>query len=234
MEIWTDIDGIRNNDPRFVQNTLPVRELSFDEAAELAYFGAKILPPSTIHPCRVKSIPVVLKNTLNPGDYGTVISLDYQPSGIKAIAAKDGITAIKIRSSRMLQAHGFMSRVFEIFSHYRTAVDMITTSEVAISLTIDNTAKLTEIIGKLQEFSSVNVDYNQTIICIVGDMVAENTGYANKVFRALKNVPIRMISYGGSLHNISVLVSTEYKIVALHALNEIFKESSLQTKAGIC
>jgi aspartate kinase len=234
VEIWTDIDGIHNNDPRFVQNTVPVRELSFDEAAELAYFGAKILHPATIHPCRVKNIPVVLKNTLNPSDYGTVISSDYKPSEIKAIAAKDGITAIKIRSSRMLQAHGFMSRVFEIFGHYKTPVDMITTSEVSISVTIDNRENLEKIVGKLQEFSTVSVDHNQSIICIVGDMVAEKTGYANTVFSALKNVPIRMISYGGSLHNISILVSTENKTAALNAMNEIVLENSLQPTAGLC
>jgi aspartate kinase len=234
VEIWTDIDGIHNNDPRFVLGTQPVRELSFDEAAELSYFGAKILHPSTIHPCRVKNIPVMLKNTLNPTDYGTVISSDYKPAGIKAIAAKDGIIAIKIRSSRMLQAHGFMSRVFEIFGEFQTPVDMITTSEVAVSLTIDNPENLDKIVQKLSLFSSVSVDLNQSIICIVGDMVAEKTGYANRVFQALQNVPIRMISYGGSLHNISVLVSTEHKVEALKALNSIVQKNSLQTTAELC
>jgi aspartate kinase len=227
VEIWTDIDGIHNNDPRFVANTSPIRELSFDEAAELAYFGAKILHPATIHPCRVKNIPVVLKNTLIPTDPGTVITSKYKPQGIKAFAAKDGITAIKIRSSRMLMAYGFLRRVFEIFEEFKTPVDMITTSEVAVSLTIDETSNLEKIIGKLTQFSTVEVDANQTIICIVGDMVADNNGYASRIFNVLNHIPLRMISYGGSPNNISVLVSNSNKIGALQALQNLVTNYSL-------
>ena len=218
VQIWTDIDGFHNNDPRYVGNTQPIRQLSFDEAAELAYFGAKILHPATIHPCRVKGIPVLLKNTLEPSNPGTVINATYSAQDIKAVAAKDIITAIKIRSWRMLMAHGFLKKVFDIFDHYKTPVDMITTSEVAVSLTIDNTERLAEIVGELEQFSIVETESNQTIICIVGDFVAEKPGVAVKIFNALRNIPIRMISYGGSSHNISLLVKQEEKIAALQAL----------------
>lgn len=227
VEIWTDIDGIHNNDPRFVANTFPIRELSFDEAAELAYFGAKILHPATVHPCRVKNIPVVLKNTLIPTDPGTVITSNYKPQGIKAFAAKDGITAIKIRSSRMLMAYGFLRRVFEIFEEHKTPVDMITTSEVAVSITIDSNLNLEKIIDKLTQFSTVEVDTNQTIICIVGDMVADNNGYASRIFNVLNHIPLRMISYGGSPNNISVLVSNSNKVSALQALQNLVTNYSL-------
>lgn len=227
VQIWTDIDGIHNNDPRFVSNTAPLRELSFDEAAELAYFGAKILHPSTIYPCSIKGIPVILKNTLQPSDPGTIISQNYCPSGVKAIAAKDGITAIKIRSSRMLMAYGFLKRIFQIFDEYHTSVDMITTSEVAVSLTIDNNKNLDKILEKLQVFSTVEVDENQTIICIVGDFVADKTGYAGSIFNALRNIPVRMISYGGSNHNVSILVSGNHKVDALRALHQIVNSNTL-------
>ncbi|MHC1705073.1 MAG: aspartate kinase [Tenuifilaceae bacterium] len=227
VQIWTDIDGIHNNDPRYVDDTVPLRELSFEEAAELAYFGAKILHPATIYPCSSKGIPVILKNTLQPNDPGTIISETYNPSGVKAIAAKDGITAIKIRSSRMLMAHGFLKKVFEIFDEFSTAVDMITTSEVAVSLTIDNQQNLSQILDKLKAFSSVEVDENQTIICIVGDFVAEKPGYASAIFNTLKDVPVRMISYGGSSHNISILVSSNHKINALKAINQVVNQKNL-------
>jgi aspartate kinase len=226
VQIWTDIDGIHNNDPRYVANTSPLRELSFEEAAELAYFGAKILHPATIYPCSSKGIPVVLKNTLEPNDAGTIISQKYSPSGVKAVAAKDGITAIKIRSSRMLMAHGFLKKVFEVFDEYTTAVDMITTSEVAVSLTIDNQKNLIKIVDRLKDFSTVEVDENQTIICIVGDFVAEKPGYASSIFNTLKDVPVRMISYGGSSHNISILVNSNHKIKALQAINQVVNQKN--------
>jgi aspartate kinase len=224
VQIWTDIDGIHNNDPRFVDETSPLRELSFEEAAELAYFGAKILHPATIYPCSIKGIPVVLKNTLEPNDAGTLISKEYNPAGVKAVAAKDGITAIKIRSSRMLMAHGFLKKVFEIFDEFGTSVDMITTSEVAVSLTIDNQKNLDQIVNRLKAFSSVEVDENQTIICIVGDFVGEKPGSASAIFNTLKDVPVRMISYGGSSHNISILVNSHQKINALKAINQVVNQ----------
>jgi aspartate kinase len=227
VQIWTDIDGIHNNDPRFVSGTAPLRELSFDEAAELAYFGAKILHPSTIYPCSRKGIPVILKNTLQPTDPGTIISHHYNPSGVKAIAAKDGITAIKIRSSRMLMAHGFLKKIFQIFDDYSTSVDMITTSEVAVSLTIDNRKNLDKILEELSVFSTVEVDDDQTIICIVGDFVADRNGYASKIFNTLEKIPVRMISYGGSNHNISILVSSTHKVDTLRVLHQVVNENKL-------
>jgi aspartate kinase len=222
VQIWTDIDGVHNNDPRFVTNTSPVRQLSYDEAAELAYFGAKILHPQTIQPCRIKNIPVVLKNTLNPTDEGTVITTLSSKSGIKAIAAKDGITAINIRSSRMLLAYGFLKRVFEIFEAAKTPVDMITTSEVSISLTIDNASNLNDIVNALSCFAHVDVERNQTIICVVGDFLASHKGYAARVLDCLREIPIRMISYGGSNNNISLLVDSHYKVQALRLLQQLF------------
>lgn len=221
VEIWTDIDGIHNNDPRYVDNTIPLRHLSFDEAAELAYFGAKILHPSTINPCSQKSIPVILKNTLKPEDKGTIISSNLSFGGIKAIAAKDGITAIKVRSSRMLMAYGFLARVFEIFNEFRTPVDLITTSEVSVSLTIDNDSNLNRIVEKLTAFSSVEVEKDQTIICVVGDFAASRPGLASKIFEALEMIPIKMISYGGSTHNVSILVDFKNKVNALRALHQL-------------
>jgi len=220
IQIWTDIDGMHNNDPRFVDNTTPIASLSFDEAAELAYFGAKILHPASVQPCKVANIPVRLKNTLQPEAVGTLISSKTEGKGIKAIAAKDGITAIKIKSGRMLLAHGFMRKVFEIFETYKTSIDMITTSEVAVSVTIDDTKYLNEILDELKKYGMVEVDQNLSIICVVGDFIAESKGYALKVFGALKNISIRMISYGGSRHNVSLLVNTSDKNEALNSLHK--------------
>lgn len=220
IQIWTDIDGFHNNDPRFVQNTKKIEQLSFYEAAELAYFGAKILHPQTVLPAKVHNIPVRLKNTMNPSDSGTLITHDSSGTGIKAVAAKDGITAIKVRSYRMLMAYGFMKNLFEIFEFFKTPVDMVTTSEVAVSVTIDNTNKLENILRELKEYGEVEVDENQSIICVVGDLIADEHGFAAKVFTALEGIPIRMISYGGSRHNISVLVSTKDKQATLQALSD--------------
>lgn len=220
IQIWTDIDGFHNNDPRFVENTRKIDQLSFTEAAELAYFGAKILHPQTVLPARVQNIPVRLKNTMNPSDSGTLITGQSDGTGIKAVAAKDGITAIKIRSGRMLMAYGFLKNVFGVFEKYKTPIDMITTSEVAISLTIDNTKYLKEILEEIEVFGNVQVDSEMTIVCIVGDIISEEKGFASKVFNALDGIPIRMISYGGSRYNISVLVPTVHKKVTLKALSD--------------
>lgn len=220
IQIWTDIDGMHNNDPRYVDNTKPLASLSFDEAAELAYFGAKILHPASIQPAKVANIPVRLKNTMQPEADGTLVSSFSSGMGIKAIAAKDNITAIKIKSGRMLLAHGFMRKVFEIFETYQTSIDMITTSEVAVSVTIDNTKYLNDIVDELKKYGTVEVDSELSIICVVGDFIAESKGYALKIFSALKNVSIRMISYGGSKHNVSLLVNTSDKKDALVSLNE--------------
>ena len=220
IQIWTDIDGFHNNDPRYVENTKKIEQLSFYEAAELAYFGAKILHPQTVLPARVQNIPVRLKNTMNPSDRGTLITSESDKSGIKAVAAKDGITAIKIRSGRMLMAYGFLRNVFKIFEKYKTPIDMISTSEVAVSLTIDNTSKLEKIRRELDKFGTVEVDYDMSIICIVGDIIQDEKGFASKVFNALDGIPIRMISYGGSRHNISVLVPNARKKQTLQALSD--------------
>jgi aspartate kinase len=228
LQIWSDIDGFHNNDPRYVSHTKPIRNLSFDEAAELAYFGAKILHPSTIHPCKEIGIPVKLKNTLHPSDLGTIITNSYTPSNIKAVAAKDGIIAIKIKSTRMLMAHGFLKKIFDVFDEYKTSVDMITTSEIAVSLTIDNNTYFKEITEKIAQFAIVETDENQTIICVVGDFLAENQGIASTLFQVLENIPIRMISYGGSKHNISFLVSTKHKIQALQALQNILNSQKVE------
>jgi aspartate kinase len=224
IQIWTDISGFHNNDPRFVEKTSVIRELSFDEAAELAYFGAKILHPSSVNPAREKGIPVRLKNTMEPDDEGTIISSSYISKGYKAVAAKDGITAVKIKSDRMLLAHGFLRKIFEVFEVYKTSIDMITTSEVAVSLTIDNTTQLDSIVKELQEFGQVEVDHGQTIICIVGDFIAEKSGTTLEIFNAMKGIPIRMISYGGSRHNVSLLIESKYKTEALKSLSKyLFK-----------
>jgi aspartate kinase len=220
IQIWTDIDGMHNNDPRIVKNTFPIRELSFAEAAELAYFGAKILHPSTITPAKIKGVPVRLKNTMEPSAFGTLISEKSTDIEIKAIAAKDNITAIYIHSTRMLNAYGFLKRVFEIFEKYKTPVDMITTSEVSVSVTIDQTANLDAIMRELREFAELeDPDKDQVIICIVGNFWADKEGIAIKVLDAIKNIPIRMISYGASEHNISLLVDAKHKNDALNALN---------------
>ncbi len=221
IQIWTDIDGMHNNDPRIVKNTFPIRELSFAEAAELAYFGAKILHPSTITPAKIKGVPVRLKNTMEPSAYGTLISEKSTDVEIKAIAAKDNITAIYIHSTRMLNAYGFLKRVFEVFEKYKTPGDMITTSEVSVSVTIDQTANLDAIMRELREFAELeDPDKDQVIICIVGNFWADKEGIAIKVLDSIKNIPIRMISYGASEHNISLLVDAKHKNDALNALNE--------------
>ncbi len=220
IQIWTDIDGFHNNDPRVVENTTKIDRLSFYEAAELAYFGAKILHPQTVFPARVQDIPVRLKNTLNPTDAGTLITSETTGKGIKAVAAKDGITAIKIRSDRMLMAYGFLKNVFKVFEKYKTPIDMISTSEVALSLTVDNTDHLKSIHHELDKFGSVEIEHNLTIVCMVGDIIGEERGFASKVFDALDGIPIRMISYGGSRYNISVLVPDKQKEKTLRAISE--------------
>jgi len=221
IQIWTDIDGMHNNDPRVVENTKPISKISFDEAAELAYFGAKILHPASIQPAKLKNIPVRIKNTLEPQAKGTLITSETTGDGIKAIAAKDNITAIKIKSGRMLLAYGFIRKVFEIFEIYKTPIDMVTTSEVAVSITIDDSKNLKPILEELKNQGTVDVESDHSIICIVGDFISESKGYAADIFNALENIPIRMISYGGSKHNVSLLVKTEYKKGALKALNKI-------------
>ena len=224
IQIWTDIDGVHNNDPRFVENTRPLAELSFDEAAELAYFGAKVLHPLSILPAKMGNIPVRLKNTMQPDCKGTTISNDSPGVGVKAIAAKDGLTAIKIKSSRMLLAYGFLRKIFEIFENYKTSIDMVTTSEVALSLTIDNTTYLSQILDELKNLGSVEVDTDQTIVCVVGNLIAEDKGYAADILQSLKDISVRMISYGGSHHNISILIDTANKQKALQLLHEnLFK-----------
>jgi aspartate kinase len=220
IQIWTDIDGMHNNDPRIVNQTHPIKQLSFDEAAELAYFGAKILHPTCILPAKKANIPVRLKNTMQPEAEGTTIANFQTADGVKAVAAKDGITAITIKSDRMLLAHGFLRAVFEIFERYKTPIDMICTSEVAVSLTIDNPKFLDKIITELREISQVEVDADQTIICIVGQLPKDQAGYAHHVLEALKDIPLRMVSYGGSSNNISVLVHANLKNKALQALNK--------------
>ncbi|MEO9004976.1 MAG: aspartate kinase [Ginsengibacter sp.] len=219
-EIWTDIDGMHNNDPRIVKNTKPIKHLCFDEAAELAYFGAKILHPASIWPAQYFNFPVRLLNTMDPEAPGTLIERQSDSEGVKAIAAKDFITAIKIKSSRMLLAYGFLRKVFEIFEKYKTPIDMVTTSEVAISLTIDNDLYLREIIKELEMFGSIEVDTNQTIVSIVGYHIAKTENLLAKVFDSLTDIPVRMVSYGGSQHNISILISNEHKEKALQLLNE--------------
>ncbi len=220
VQIWTDISGMHNNDPRIVDNTFPIAELSFNEAAELAYFGAKILHPSSIWPVQQYNVPVRLLNTMDPTAQGTYISEDETVEDVKAIAAKDGIIAIKIKSSRMLLAYGFLRKVFEIFEKYKTPIDMITTSEVAVSLTIDDATHLEDIIDELDDYGTVNVDRDQTIICIVGNLVVQSKGIIRKIFQSLDSIPVRMISYGGSKYNISVLVESRYKDEVLKNLNK--------------
>jgi aspartate kinase len=223
IQIWTDIDGMHNNDPRIVEGTQPVRQLHFEEAAELAYFGAKILHPTCITPAKLNNIPVRLLNTMEPSAPGTLISNATEMNKIKAVAAKDGITAIKIKSGRMLMAYGFMRKVFEIFETYQTPVDMVTTSEVGVSLTIDNKRHLPEILDSLKKFGTVTVDEEMVIICVVGDLQWANLGFEARVIEALKQIPVRMISYGGSNYNISLLVKASDKKAALQALsNHLF------------
>ena len=220
IQIWTDIDGLHNNDPRVVENTTAVRHLHFDEAAELAYFGAKILHPTCILPARYANIPVRLLNTMEPEAPGTLIDSAPDSGVIKAVAAKDNIVAIKIKSSRMLLAHGFLRKVFEIFETYRTPIDMICTSEVGVSLTIDDTRYLSEIVHDLKQYGTVSVDLDMCIVCVVGDMDWANCGFESKVMGALKDIPVRMVSYGGSNYNISLLVKEEDKAATLRSLSK--------------
>ncbi|MBQ6964734.1 MAG: aspartate kinase [Bacteroidaceae bacterium] len=220
IQIWTDIDGMHNNDPRFVNKTSPVNHLHFEEAAELAYFGAKILHPTCVQPAKYAGIPVKLLNTLDPSATGTIISNETEHGKIKAVAAKDNITAIKITSSRMLLAYGFLRKVFEIFESYKTSIDMIATSEVGVSVSIDNATHLDAIVNELKKFGHVQVDKEMCIICVVGDLDAQNVGFESKATEALKDIPIRMISYGGSNHNISFLISAEDKKKALQSLSD--------------
>lgn len=219
VQIWTDIDGMHNNDPRVVDGTQPVEALSYNEAAELAYFGAKILHPSCVWPAQKHNIPIALKNTMQPDAKGTIISSYTDKNRITAIAAKDGITAIKIRSGRMLNAYGFLRNVFEVFERYKTPIDMITTSEVAVSLTIDDSSRLSEILDELKKYAHVEVDDKQTIVCVVGDFLSDKRGYAEQIFGSLTDIPIRMISYGGSNNNVSILVNEDDKNAALKALH---------------
>ncbi|WP_020526584.1 aspartate kinase [Flexithrix dorotheae] len=221
IQIWTDIDGMHNNDPRIVDKTFPVRELTFEEAAELAYFGAKILHPSSILPAQKANIPVKLLNTMEPEKEGTKISSEVKRERkIAAVAAKDGIVAIKIKSSRMLFAYGFLRKVFEVFEQFKTPIDVITTSEVAVSVTIDKTNHLEEILTELKIFGEVEFDQDHTIICVVGKFLQKDTRIAAQVISVLKDIPIRMISYGGSKNNITILIHKDYKVQALKALNE--------------
>lgn len=219
IQIWTDIDGMHNNDPRFVENTYSIPEIGFEEAAELAYFGAKILHPQSVIPAMENNIPVRLKNTFNPSARGTKIFSDAPKNRYSSIAAKDGIIAIRIKSYRMLMAYGFLKTVFEIFERHKTPIDMITTSEVAVSLTIDNKEFLEEIVNELSSLGKVEVDLDQTIICVAGNFDMEETGVNVPILDALSNVPIRMISFGGSKYNVSVLINSGDKIDALNALN---------------
>ncbi|WP_075603473.1 aspartate kinase [Saccharicrinis aurantiacus] len=219
IQIWTDIDGMHNNDPRFVEGTYSITNLSFDEAAELAYFGAKILHPTCVLPAKVNNIPVRLLNTMEPEAPGTLISSQQQKGRITAIAAKDNITVIKIKSGRMLLAYGFLRKVFEIFESYKTPIDMISTSEVGVSITIDDDKHVHEIVDDLKKFGTVDVCTDQVIVCIVGDLVSDTKGHANKIFEALKEIPIRMISYGGSNFNVSVVIESQFKKEALNVLN---------------
>ena len=220
IQIWTDIDGIHNNDPRIVDKTSPVRQLHFEEAAELAYFGAKILHPTCIQPAKFANIPVRLLNTMEPTAPGTLISNDTELGKIKAVAAKDNITAIQIKSGRMLLAYGFLRKVFEIFESYQTSIDMICTSEVGVSVSIDDTKHLNEILNDLKKYGIVTVDHDMCIICVVGDLRWENVGFEAKALDAMREIPVRMISFGGSDYNISFLVSKEDKNRALQSLSD--------------
>ncbi|GAB2769732.1 aspartate kinase [Salinimicrobium soli] len=227
VQIWTDIDGFHNNDPRFVENTKALSHLTFEEAAELAYFGAKILHPQTVSPVKERNIPIFLKNTFTPDASGTMISSEVHGTGLKAISAKGDITAIKIKSNRMLMAHGFLKKIFEVFDKHQTAIDMITTSEIAISLTIDNTTNLHKILDDLEEYGEITVDTNHSIICIVGEGLI-NDQSTFRIFEILNDIPVRMISYGGSNNNVSLLVDTRNKVQALQALNvKLFNQTPM-------
>ncbi|NJY62477.1 aspartate kinase [Salinimicrobium sp. CDJ15-81-2] len=229
VQIWTDIDGFHNNDPRYVENTSALTHLTFEEAAELAYFGAKILHPQTVSPVKERNIPIYLKNTFTPEAPGTCISDRYHSTGLKAISAKDGITAIKIKSNRMLMAHGFLKKIFDVFDKHGTAIDMITTSEIAISLTIDDTRNLDKILYELDEYGEITVDANHSIICVVGEGLIDDKDTC-KLFTLLNDLPVRMISYGGSKNNISLLVDTQNKVQALQQLHQKFFEPKILTE----
>ena len=220
IQIWTDIDGMHNNDPRIVEGTTAVRHLHFEEAAELGYFGAKILHPTCVQPAKFANIPVKLLNTMEPQAPGTTINNEADPGTIKAVAAKENITAIKIKSSRMLLAHGFLRKVFEIFESYHTSIDMICTSEVGVSMSIDNTKHLNEIVHDLKKYGTVTIDHNMCIICVVGDMDWENIGFEARAMDAMRDIPVRMISFGGSNYNISFLIKESDKKRALQALQD--------------
>jgi aspartate kinase len=220
IQIWTDIDGMHDNDPRVVDHTSPVRHLHFEEAAELAYFGAKILHPTCIQPAKFANIPVRLLNTMQPDAPGTIISNSMEHKGIKAVAAKDNITAIKIMSSRMLLAYGFLRKVFEIFESYHTSIDMICTSEVGVSVSIDNTRHLDDIVADLKKYGIVSVDHDMCIVCVVGDLEWSNVGFEAQALDAMREIPVRMISFGGSDHNISFLIKNTDKQRALQSLSD--------------
>ena len=224
IQIWTDIDGMHNNDPRVVEHTEAVRQLNFEEAAELAYFGAKILHPTCVQPAKYAGIPVRLKNTMDPKADGTIIDNVIVRGKIKAVAAKDNITAIKIKSSRMLLATGFLRKVFEIFESYQTPIDMIATSEVGVSMSIDNDAHLNDIVNELKKYGTVTVDSDMCIICVVGDLDWSNVGFETIATNAMKNIPVRMISYGGSNYNISFLIRERDKKQALQNLSNVLFE----------
>lgn len=221
IQIWTDIDGMHDNDPRVVDKTSPVRQLHFEEAAELAYFGAKILHPTCVQPAKYANIPVRLLNTMEPSAPGTLISNETEKGKIKAVAAKDNITAIKIKSSRMLLAHGILRKVFEIFESYQTPIDMVCTSEVGVSMSIDNTKHLNEIVNDLKKYGTVTVDHDMCIVCVVGDLEWENIGFEAKAIQAMRNIPVRMISFGGSNYNISFLIRESDKKTALQSLSDV-------------
>ena len=224
IQIWTDIDGMHNNDPRIVDDTEAVHQLNFEEAAELAYFGAKILHPTCVQPAKFAGIPVRLLNTMDPDAHGTIIDNVIMRGKIKAVAAKDNITAIKIKSSRMLLATGFLRKIFEIFESYDTPIDMIATSEVGVSMSIDNNKHLNDIVDELKKFGTVTVDQDMCIVCVVGDLDWANLGFETLATEAMKNIPVRMISYGGSNYNISFLIRETDKKQALKNLsNVLFK-----------
>ena len=233
IQIWTDIDGMHDNDPRVVDKTSPVRQLHFEEAAELAYFGAKILHPTCVQPAKYANIPVRLLNTMEPSAPGTLISNETEKGKIKAVAAKDNITAIKIKSSRMLLAHGFLRKVFEIFESYQTPIDMVCTSEVGVSMSIDNTKHLNEIVNDLKKYGTVTVDHDMCIVCVVGDLEWENIGFEAKAIQAMRNIPVRMISFGGSNYNISFLIRESDKKTALQSLSDVlFNNANQQLKTS--
>jgi aspartate kinase len=227
IEIWTDIDGLHNNDPRFVENTRAIKYISYNEAGELAYFGAKVLHPSSITPAQQANIPVVIKNSLNPEKEGTIISDYSENKGIKAIAAKDGITTIKIKSGRMMQAYGFLRKIFEVFEKYETSVDMLTTSEISVAMTIDNITNLEQIETKLSLLGEIEIESNQSIICVVGDFNQNDNNSIQIIIDALDTIPIQMISFGSSKINISFVIHSNNKIEALNAINNCILENSL-------